>query len=157
MNAPHLKHVLGSAIFDGMSPADIEAFNAYLDFKKFVSGASIFLENMEGEYMYLLLRGTVKLTRMLAEGNEQILVVLGPEDAFGELALFDEATREATARVVEEAHLAILSREKFNRMSMEAPALALRFTTNVMRTFSQRVRETDTEYRQMIEWALDSP
>ena len=156
MNAPHLKHVLGSPLFEGLLPTEIEELYRFLQFKKFVAGATIFLEGMDGEYMYLLLRGTVKISRMAGEGNEKILVVLGPEDMFGEMALFEPLPREATARVVEEAQLAILSRDKFEELGQSMPRLALKITMNMVRLLTRRVREADEDYREISQWVHEN-
>lgn len=152
MNAPHLKHVLGSPMLEGLQASEIEELYRFLEFKKFIAGATIFLEGMDGEYMYLLLRGTVKVSRMAREGNEKILVVLGPEDMFGEMAVFEPLPREATARVVEEAQLAILSRDKFEELGQTMPRLALKLTMNIVRVLARRVREAGDEYREIAEW-----
>ncbi len=139
-------------MLEGLQASEIEELYRFLEFKKFIAGATIFLEGMDGEYMYLLLRGTVKVSRMTGEGNEKILVVLGPEDMFGEMAVFEPLPREATARVVEEAQLAILSRDKFEELGQTMPRLALKLTMNIVRVLARRVREAGDEYREIAEW-----
>jgi len=151
-----LRAVAGSPVFVGLSPQEIAEFAHYIEYRRFVPGASIFLENMEGEYMYLILQGTIKVSRMLAEGREKLLVVLGAEDVFGEMALFDSARREATARVMEEAQLAIFSRERYAELCQNSPRLALKLTQNIVRNFNRRIRTVNDDYRTMLQWAAET-
>jgi len=85
----HLKH---SPLFAGLSDAEIELLGRFFYEKDLAEGMTIFVENMAGESLYLIEQGVVKISRMLGEGEEKILVVLGAEEIFGEMAAFDSCT-----------------------------------------------------------------
>lgn len=118
-------------------------------------GKAVFLENLPGETLYLIARGTVQISRMLAEGDEQTLVILGPEDLFGEMAVIEEAPRLATARVAEDALLMTLKRDDFSRLCDDDPGLGLKLMRNIVKSFNQRLRDSQEEYREMLLTALD--
>jgi CRP-like cAMP-binding protein len=109
---------------------------------------------MPGESLYLIRRGAVKISKMLAEGEEKTLVILGPEEIFGEMAILDGAPRSATARVAEEADLLSVRKAEFEALCEQNPALALKLMRNIVRIFSQRIRENNGEYREMLLWSL---
>jgi len=139
-----------SPLFTEMGSADIKRLEQIFTIRKIEAGKTIFLENMPGESLYLIKEGTVKISRMLAEGDEQVLIVLGPDDVFGEMAVLDGGARSATARIAEDATLFGLNRKDFDKIAAKDPALGLKFALNIVRIFSSRVRNSQKDYRAML-------
>jgi CRP-like cAMP-binding protein len=117
-------------------------------------GKTVFVENMQGESLYLIRQGTIRISKMMAEGDEEVLVVLGPADVFGEMAIFDGAQRNATARVAENVTLLCLSKTDFEELSAREPALCLKLAVKIIRLFSSRVRLSQTAHRDLLLEAL---
>ena len=69
-------------------------------------GASVFREGDQGDQLYFIVSGKVKLGRTSPDGRESLLAILGPGELFGEMALFDPSPRTATATAVSETRLA---------------------------------------------------
>ena len=139
-----------SPLFKGMSDADLTCLEQIFTVKRIGEGKTIFIENMPGESLYLISQGTVHISRMLAEGDEQVLIVLGPDDVFGEMAVLDGGKRSATARIAEDATLYGLTRAGFETLATTDPRLALSFSLNIIRIFSSRVRNSQKDYRAML-------
>ncbi len=133
---------------------DIQALAGYFQEKVMPEGVTVFIENMPGESLFLIRQGAIKISRMLAEGDEKTLVILGAEEMFGEMAILEGAPRSATARVVEEAQLLILRKADYELLCDQNPSLALKLTRNLVRLFSKRVRENEDEYRELLFWAM---
>ncbi len=150
-----LRNLKDSPLLAGMTENDFNGLSAIFQEKEIAEGMTVFIENMPGESLYLIREGTIKISRMLAEGEEKILVILGPEDVFGEMAIIGEAPRSATARVAEKARLLSIRKDDFDQFCEENPKLALKLLRNLMRVFSQRVRESNDEYREMLLWSLN--
>jgi CRP-like cAMP-binding protein len=94
---------------------------------------------------------------MLAEGDEQVLIVLGPDDVFGEMAVLDGGKRSATARIAEDAVLYGLTRGDFEALANENPRLGLKLALNIVRIFSGRMRNSQKDYRAMLLASLNRP
>lgn len=139
-----------SPLFKGMAVREIEYLGDLFAARQVPEGKTVFIENMPGEALYLIRRGTVRISRMLAEGDEQILIVLGTGDVFGELAVLDGGERSATARIAEDALLYGLHRKDFNRLTTENPRLGMQLTLNIVRIFSARMRSAKKDYRAML-------
>ena len=139
-----------SPLFNGMNDADLRSLEQIFTVKRIAEGKTIFIENMPGESLYLISQGTVHISRMLAEGDEQVLIVLGPDDVFGEMAVLDGGKRSATARIAEDATLYGLTRADFESLASTDPRLALAFSLNIIRIFSSRVRNSQKDYRAML-------
>lgn len=150
MNHVNLSILKDSPLFNGLAAKEIEFLGAFLAPQQMSAGKTIYIENMSGESLYLLSKGSVRISQMLAEGDEQTLVVLGPGDTFGELAVIDGGPRAATARVIEDVNLLALTRKDYNQLCNNNPRLGMQLTLNIFRSFSERLRRSKQDYRNML-------
>jgi CRP-like cAMP-binding protein len=146
--------IRGSSMLQGLSDDDLGRLAVVCEERQMAEGTTVFIENMPGESLFLIRKGTIRISKMFAEGDEKTLVVLGPEDIFGEMAVVDGLPRAATARVAEDADLISLKKKDFEALCQSDPALALKFVMNIVRVFSKRIRESNDEYREMLIWSL---
>ena len=63
-------------------------------------GQVLFHEGDEGDRVYVVIDGKIKLGRTAPDGRENLLALLGPGQMFGELSLFDPGPRSATVTAV---------------------------------------------------------
>ncbi|NED99213.1 Crp/Fnr family transcriptional regulator [Phytoactinopolyspora halotolerans] len=71
-------------------------------------GEVLFREGDDGDRVYVVTEGKIKLGRTAQDGRENLLALLGPGQMFGELSLFDPGPRSATATAVTETSLLAL-------------------------------------------------
>ncbi len=88
----------------------------------------IFAENMPGKELYIIQKGTVKITKIMGE-NEVLLAVLKPGDIFGEMSLIENKPRSASAIVMEDSVMLAVNKENFARMVTSQPQIITRLTT----------------------------
>ena len=146
--------IKGSTMLQGFSDEDLSKLAVFCEMREMAEGTTVFIENMPGESLFLVKKGTIRISKMFAEGDEKTLVVLGPEDIFGEMAVIDGLPRSATARVAEDADLVSLKKKDLERLCREDAALALKLVSNIVKVFSKRVREANEEYRDMLIWSM---
>ena len=146
--------IQGSVMLRDLSEADLQTLAALCETREMGEGTTIFLENMPGEALFLIRKGIVRISKMFAEGDEKTLVVLGPEDIFGEMAIVDGLPRSATARVTEDAELISLKKKDFEALCKKDPGLGLKLVMNIVRVFSKRIREANDEYQDMLLWSM---
>ncbi len=103
------------------------------------AGTSLFRAGDEGDAMYLIERGKVRICVRATDGREVTLIELVRGDFFGEMALLDGQRRSADAIVAEDARLAVLSREHFLSFVRSSPNVALEMLT----ALANRLRHTD--------------
>jgi CRP-like cAMP-binding protein len=141
-------------MLQGFSDEELDELANFCEIREMSESTTVFIENMPGESLFLIKSGTIRISKMFAEGDEKTLVVLGPEDIFGEMAVIDGLPRSATARVAEDAELISVKKKDLERLCSENPALALKMVSNIVRVFSKRVRESNEEYRDMLIWSM---
>ena len=154
MAAANLDSLKCCFLFKEMSDAEVNMLAELFVEKRLNEGMTVFIEHMPGESLYLIQAGTIRISKMISEGDEKTLVILGPDDVFGEMAILDGAPRCATARVIEEARLLSLRKADFEALCEKNPSLGLRLMRNIVRVFSQRIRENNEDYRVMLLWSL---
>ena len=147
--------IKSSMLLQGLTEKELARLAGHCELRTMGEGTTVFIENMPGESLFLVKQGTIRISKMFAEGDEKTLVVLGPEDIFGEMAVVDGLPRSATARVAEDAELISLKKSDFEKLGREDAALALKLLTNIARVFSKRVREANDEYRDLLIWSME--
>ncbi len=103
------------------------------------SGELLFRAGDEGDAMYLIEEGSIRIFVRAKDGHEVTLTELERGDFFGEMALLDGKRRSADAIVQKDARLAVLSREHFLSFVRSNPNFALGMLT----ALTNRLRHTD--------------
>src|SRR5881296_3144779 len=107
------------------------------------AGSVLFRAGDEGDAMYLIERGKIRICVRATDGHEVTLTELRRGDFFGEMALLEGQRRSADAVVAEDAQLAVLSREHFLSFMRSSPDVALELLT----ALANRLRKTDEMLR----------
>jgi CRP/FNR family transcriptional regulator len=131
-----------SPVFAGLSRRLLGRLAAALFEKAYATGDVVFHEGDPGKGLFVVLEGSVVITRGSPGGGEQLLTTLGPGDSFGELALIDDLPRSATARVVTPSRLLILYRSHFEALVEGDRGVALVVMRNLLRMLATYVRRS---------------
>ena len=103
------------------------------------AGTFLFRAGDEGDAMYIIERGKIRICVRATDGHEVTLTELEHGDFFGEMALLNGQRRSADAVVAEDARLAVLSREHFLSFMRGTPNVAVEMLT----ALANRLRRTD--------------
>jgi CRP/FNR family cyclic AMP-dependent transcriptional regulator len=107
------------------------------------SNAIIFKEGAQGDKMYLILSGAVRISRQVPGMGEEALAVLRAGTHFGEMALIDDFPRSADARAHEACRLFVIRKEDMEDLLFVDRDLAYDLLWSFVRTLSSRLRETN--------------
>lgn len=101
--------------------------------------AVIYQEGSEGDWIYVVLRGQVKMKKATARGPV-VIATLKEGDVFGELGFFDKVNRARTETIVADGpvHLGIFDIPSLDR---EIDSASPRFRI-LLRTIVYRLKET---------------
>ena len=137
---PHEEEVVRRApLFTALDEAAAVSLRASMDTVKIAKGSILFKEGDDGEHLYVIVEGKLKLGTSSGDGRENLLSILGPGEMFGELSLFDPGPRTSTATAVTDAKLLSLSHEKVIPWLKQNPEVSLQLLTRL----SQRLRRTN--------------
>ena len=137
---PHEEEVVRRApLFTALDETAAVSLRASMDTVKIAKGSILFKEGDDGEHLYVIVDGKLKLGTSSRDGRENLLSILGPGEMFGELSLFDPGPRTSTATAVTDAKLLSLGHEKVIPWLKQHPEVSLQLLTRL----SQRLRRTN--------------
>lgn len=113
--------------------------------RTFAQGQTVFLEGQKGYEMYIIHSGSVVITKK-AKNAEQVLAVLKDGDFFGEMALFTDQKRSATAVVSRKSIILEIDKNSFDFMI----ANNSEFAVNMIKKLCERLKSTDNQISELL-------
>ncbi len=133
-------------VFASLDDAAVTALRDLLMVRDVPPGTTLFRAGDAGDAMYLIEGGRVLIHITDAEKDDVTLAELRQGDFFGEMAILDGQPRSAHATVLEDARLAVLTREHFLAFVRRNPDVAL----NMLGAITDRLRNTDELLRRRV-------
>ncbi len=115
-----------SALLAGMGQEYLRELVARGIRRSFGSGQSVFRQGDPARGLYIVLRGRLKVFKLSPTGREQILMMMGPGEPVGEVAVLSGEAYPANAEAVEDSETLYVPREVFLELVKKEPELALR-------------------------------
>jgi len=106
-------------------------------------GMVLFSEGDPGEALYIVLDGSVRISKQIPGVGEEAMYFVERGNWFGEMALFDAFPRSATAIAHQAAEVLFLDRQSLFELFDREPILARKILWAFCRTLSLRLRETN--------------
>jgi len=102
----------------------------------YLAGERIFDIGEQGDHAYILEHGSVGISLDADPLTQDYVATLGPGDLFGEMNLFDNLPRSATAHVLHDSRILSLEKGKLRGLLLSYPELGL----GLLRGLSLRLR-----------------
>lgn len=133
-------------LFKGLTDDDRAALAALMDETSLKRGESLFQEGDDGDHLYLVVEGKVKLSHTANDGRENLIAVLGPGEIIGELSLFDLEPRSSTVTAIAPTKLYTLSHATMREYIENHPKLAI----SMLRQLALRLRNTNQQMADLV-------
>jgi len=143
-------------LFQDLEAESLATLASLLLSKKFTAGTVIFRELDDSDALYIVERGTVVVSKHVSGDVDMVLTRFKPGDFFGEMGLFDNAPRSATANVETDALLWRLDRGVFHDIFSHHPEMAAKICYRLVTIFIERLRVTNEQTRDAILWGLEA-
>lgn len=127
--------LLKMPLFQTMTSEQLENVAPLLVKKYFKKNEIIFRDEDTNQFMYIILSGQVKVTKITEDGKERILSIHNEGDFFGEMSLIDAMTAPATVTAKEDCSLVIVSKYDFRKL-----LLLPNFTEQLLLILCKRLR-----------------
>lgn len=137
-----------SELFRGVAEEDLAALVQVMEARHYTAGDILFQRGDQGDSMYEILSGSIRIYTEDAQGNQLTLVIRRAGEVVGELALLDTQPRSASAAAAEDLEVLILSRDQFMRFLQDRPAVGM----HMMRTLTGRIRYTTEYLQKVMDW-----
>jgi CRP/FNR family transcriptional regulator, cyclic AMP receptor protein len=142
-------------VLEGLSTDEVDRFVALCEQSKHLAGEPIFTEGDEGDDVYIVRSGRVRIAKAISLDVDRTLTVLGKGGIFGELAIVGEGVRSASAIAEEDTTVLALSKASFVKLTEEAPALGLKIMGRFAAMLAERLRVTTDLLRDTVQWGLE--
>lgn len=126
-------------LFAALDDDAAEALLSTMTRTKIARGQELFHEGEQGDSLYVITGGKVKLGRRSADGRENLLAILGEGEMLGELSLFDPGPRTATASAIADTELVGLSHHDMTAYLGTRPEIAM----TMLSALAARLRRTN--------------
>lgn len=133
------------SLFSELQDTDLRKIANLLSKRTFKRNYTILIEEDTGSTMFIILKGSVKITRISEDGREVILSILNEGDFFGEMSILDDAPRSANAVTLENSQLLVIHRKDFFQMLNDYPQI----TINLLKEFAHRLRRGDSQIKSL--------
>jgi len=142
-----LKRIRHNILFESIGEKDFNSFKDKLTERSYVADTVIFEDGTEGDELYLIATGRVKITKKTKYGEETTLALLHEGDFFGELELIDGRPRSAGARAIDDSVIFTLSKDDLDRLVRAYKP----FSLILLKNLSIRLRTSDSTFVRELE------
>jgi CRP-like cAMP-binding protein len=123
-------------MFSACTSEQIDEIERLAETRALDHGTMIVREGERGDEFYVIGTGEASVTR-----SDREVAKLGPGDFFGELALFDEAPRNATVTSTTGITIVVITRAAFQQLLGDLPGLR----EQVLQGMARRLHELDAK------------
>lgn len=96
--------------------------------------------------IYMLKAGKVKISRLMPDGKETILTILGPGEIFGELGITGQQEREEIAEVTDDAIICVVNIKDLQDMMKDNP----QFNLEILKFIGFRLKRVQNRLESLI-------
>jgi len=133
-------------IFGGVDDENLTKVANITSEKTYSKKNIVFHEGDYGDALYVIKNGRIKIAKVAIDGREKTLTILKAGDFFGEMAIFDDMPRSATAESMDnDVRLLSINKNDFERLIIENPSIAIR----IMKDLTRRIRQVNEQVQDL--------
>jgi CRP/FNR family transcriptional regulator, cyclic AMP receptor protein len=137
-------------LFTALTPDELGKIAELCESQSFESGDYIFREGEPGTRLYIIVDGSVRISRQIPGAGEEALAVLERGALFGEMAVFDRSERSTDAISHGGTSVLTISRSEFEMLLDFNRDLAHKVLWAVVRMLSGRLRSTNESLKSFL-------
>lgn len=123
-----------------LEAAAVARLEKFFDFALVQADRDIIRQDEYGNFMIVLLSGSIAVDRVQPWGEQMRLTEARPGDILGEMSLLDSGMRFSVCTSLRECEIAVLGAEGMDQMMREEPQLAAALVALLARKLSMRLR-----------------
>ncbi|HSO80751.1 MAG TPA: cyclic nucleotide-binding domain-containing protein, partial [Chromatiaceae bacterium] len=139
-------------VFSQRKDETLQDLEARLEERAYKAGETIFSTGSEGDEIYWIRRGAVRLFAPVGAGHSRHIATFGRGDFFGGLSFLDDRPRTNDAVALTDTILYTLSRKNFEQLAEEHKRLGFSMMQGLARTLALRLRQAENELTMLQEY-----
>ena len=133
-----------------LGPEALALFGHYLEFVQVEAGRQVIGQDEQGDFLLIVLDGTVAAERVQPWGAKARLGESRPGDVLGEMSLLDAGARFSACTTLTPAKFAVLGASGLDRMMQHEPRLAAALLAWLARRLSLRLRQVSARLSALL-------
>ena len=130
----------GAPLFKDFTETGLKIFAAISQVKAIPAGSPIFVENMVGESLFVVVSGTVRITQRVGDGEKE-LAVLGAGEHLGAVAILGKSVRLVSAVAATPCEVLEITQRDFARLQPQKPQACLKLALAIAADLAAKVAE----------------
>lgn len=126
-------------LFSAVQTSELRAIAAIVETIVVEAGDDLVKESDAGDCLYVIKEGTVRITKKTIDNKKIDLAELGEGECFGEMALFDDEARSASASAQTRCSVIRVKRDDLFDVISEYPTIAI----ELLKIFVKRLRKSN--------------
>jgi hypothetical protein len=134
-------------LFSTLTLEQLASIDRLMVTRHYVKGESIFRKGDVGAELYVVLEGEVRI-HLDHDGHQVTLATHGPSKVVGEMSVFDDQPRSASAQAVEDTTVRVLRRDRMQAIVHEHPEVLLEFVKNLshrLRAMNEQLQSASSD------------
>jgi len=129
-------------LFEDLTLPEVELLCGFMQCFGAPRDTALITEGSAGQFLLIVLTGSVKVTKKAADGTQTTIATVGPGASLGEMSMIDGAPRFASCITVEPTDFAVLSHQDLEEILLNMPRLGNKFLLLLLQVTNRRLRET---------------
>jgi diguanylate cyclase (GGDEF)-like protein len=148
--SPSLLRKVG--ILSNLDREELGILQEFLEEAECSQGETVFHQGEEGRDLYIVSDGHVAIRVKTPDGADVDVAELGPGDFFGEMAIFEDASRSATCVMVDGGRLYRLRKSDFFSLMDRHPQTATKIMYRMVNITTERLNNTSSFLSDLVQW-----
>jgi CRP/FNR family cyclic AMP-dependent transcriptional regulator len=142
-----------SPLLEDCTPAEADLLGAAMLLVRARPGQVLLTEGDVGDWMLLVLSGTVDVTRRIGAAGSEIvrLAVIRAGAALGEMSMLDGEPRYTTCTAIDVVEAGVMTRPAIARLIHDHPAVGAKLLVKLTQLLAQRLRNTSNQLTRLLE------
>jgi len=141
-----------SALLEDLTPAQANTLGQLMPTVRARAGQALITQGEVGEWMLLLLQGTVDVIKRSDEtGESSRLAVVKEGASIGEMSMLDSAPRYASCIAIDDVRAGVLTRQTIAHLIQDHPAIGAKILVKLTQLLAQRLRNTSNRLIKVLQ------
>lgn len=133
-----------------LTAAELHRMSQYLEFVEVPAGQEVIAQDELGDYMVIVLEGTLSVDRGHSWGGKTRLAEAHPGDMLGEMSLLDAGARFSSCATLTPCTFAVVEAKKLDDMITREPRLGVALLASLSRRLSLRLRQVSARLSALL-------
>lgn len=140
-----------AALLEDLTPEEADTLGSKMPIVRARAGQTLITQGEVGEWMLLLLEGTVDVVKASDSGESSRLAVVKEGASIGEMSMLDSAPRYASCLAIEDVRAGVLTRQAITDLIQNHPAIGAKILVKLTQLLAQRLRNTSNRLVRVLQ------